>query len=205
MKALLRHATVLTLTLAATTSRAATERISVRFAATPLATAVSEIATRAGATVEWLGQPEATTVSVELTEVSLDEALDRLVRPRSYFLVTTGNSSAPRRIVIMPGTEGRAQRAPMAAVRPAARSQAPSTVLDPEATSPAAGVLAALDDPDPRIRHQLLEQARDFDPRDPRRDLILSRLRDDADATLRTEANRLSGVSAFEPQDSEEF
>src|SRR5262249_7438134 len=77
--------------------------VSVRFVNTPLETAVEQVARSVGAQVEWLGAIGQTIVSTELANVSIAEALERVIRPHSYFVVTDGRTGAVCRIVVMPG------------------------------------------------------------------------------------------------------
>jgi hypothetical protein len=45
-------------------------------------------------------------VSIDLAEVPFAEALERMLQPRSYFVVTAGRTGALRRVVVMLGDVG---------------------------------------------------------------------------------------------------
>ncbi len=173
-----------------TTSIAAagTRRISARFAATPLAAALAEVAGQAGAHAEWQGEPDRAPISITLTGVTFDEALRRLLQRHSYYVIGEEGGETARRVIVLAGHARAA--ATVSVVSASGTNTAAATQRSPgtgESESPA----TALDDPDPAVRRRLLELVRSFDPHDPRRMMVLARLRDDPDPGLRAAARDL--------------
>lgn len=163
-----------------------TPRVSIRFEATPVEAAVAQLGARIGAALEWRGGNDPRTVSVELSDVPLAEALERVLATRSFFVVSRAHSATPQRIVVLPapGDEPRtatAHRAP--------QPVAPASTGDPEQEDPHAPSLAVLDDPDPTLRRSMLEYASALPPGDSRRDAIVGRLMNDPDPSVRRAAN----------------
>lgn len=168
-------------------------RVSVRFVETPLQAAVEQLAASVGARVEWLGATEGTTVSTDLTDVSIAEALERVLRPHSYFVVTAGRTGALRRVVVMLGGLGGGRAAdsvPVSHPWPPLPEE-PSAIANPDGVD--ASAMARLDDSDPAVRRSVLDYVRAVGQDDPRRDMVLSRLLSDPDPQLREEALELHG------------
>src|SRR5262249_37953608 len=75
--------------------------VTARFVDAPLASAIRQLAATLGAQVEWHGAVDDITVSTDLSDVPVDEALERVLSPHSYFVVTTNGGRTIRRIVVM--------------------------------------------------------------------------------------------------------
>jgi hypothetical protein len=162
-------------------------RLSVRFENTSLEAAVEQLAAGIGARVEWRGEPGDDTVSADLVDVSIAEALERVLSPRSYFVVTAGGTGAIRRIVIMLGQLDARRplpRADGAAMAP----EVPGTISEADGVDVA--VLTRLDDPDPVVRRSVLDYVRAIGPENAHREMILARLASDPDRRLREEVLR---------------
>jgi hypothetical protein len=167
-------------------------RVSVRFVNTPLETAVDRLAASVGADVEWLGAAKGATVSTDLSDVSIPDALERVLRPHSYFVVTAGETGALRRVVVMPGEFGARRAVTVPGFVPASPTGQKEDTF-PYSDALGASVLARLDDPDPVVRRSVLDYLRTVGPDDPRRGVVLSRLLSDPDRELRAQALELHG------------
>lgn len=175
----------------------ASDRVSIRITATPVTSALSMIGDMANASVEWLGEPETRLLTLDLRDVSLDEAVDRILGRRSRFIVAAAATGAPRRIVVLPPSTPNSSRSPDT-----------TPIHDPDIEDDGgkvpASALRDLDHEDPAVRQRLLHQVRDFHPSDVRRAMILDRLLTDGDVQLRAEAAELAGGEVPWPAASEE-
>lgn len=173
-------------------------RVCVSFVDEPMAAAIERLATGLGAQVEWLGTPDRTNVSTDLRDVAVDEALDRVLRTHSYFVVAAKRTGAVRRIVVLGGTSAAGEDAavpePASALSRSSRASLDDTDLDPS-------IKARLLDPDPTVRRSVLDYLRVLAPDDPHRDVVLSRLVADPDRLVRDEAlPLLAGVRSARPR-----
>ncbi len=165
-------------------------RVSVRFADTPLEAAVEQLAASVGARVEWRGTVDKTAVSTDLADVPFTEALERVLHPRSFFVVTAGQTSMIRRVVVLLGACDAHGALPVPPAVPHPRAE-PRAFPNPGGLD--SPVMMLLEDPDPTVRRSMLDHVRALDQGDPRRDVVLSRLLSDPDEQLRDDALQLHG------------
>jgi len=157
-------------------------RLSAEIAAAPLAQVMAEIGTLAGAEVLWRGAAPDDRVSASFTDVPAAEAIERLLRPRSFFVVGGAGPASIRRVVILadgPGT-------PRPEGTPAV--ERPPAVVDEQ---PDAAVAAATAPGDPATRLRAIDALAEVAAHDPGAWMVLTQLStSDADRAVREAARR---------------
>src|SRR5438093_8609646 len=124
------------------------------------------------AQVAWRTCPGEENVSAEFASLPVQEALARVLRRRSFFVVYSSPEGLPRRIVILgPSDEepaGRISDAPGPGPDASREDRVAPGTLDP-------AVEAMLADQNPDVRLRMLETVAALDTEDLRRQLVLDR------------------------------
>lgn len=170
-------------------------RLSAHVVAAPFTEVLAEIASLSGASVIGVDPADVATTTIRFRDLPLADALERLLRGRSYLLLygNDRSGSGVRRIVILNGgTTALTPAARTAGPAPAATEHAEGEFgpdhVDP-ALADALRLLAsgiALDDP--AIRRQLLDEIATWPLDAPARPVLLARLCGDPDPDIREAA-----------------
>jgi hypothetical protein len=161
-------------------------KVTARLNAVPLHRVLEELGRLSGATIRWLGPESDASVSVDFMDLSLAEALRRLLHEKNFMLFYTLDGEAPRLAHIWissPPTSGQ----PLWSAQSLPTSQGLSADFAPPAL-----MSTARSGPDDNARIRAMWQLRRYAAKDPRVRSLLQQIMQSATTSLRVRKNASS-------------